>query len=76
MISLSGSGLQGALVATPSPLAFGTVYAGSTSTRTLTLENVGTAANHHRSFRDGSFAAEFQVASAYKVRGRPGSTAG
>jgi hypothetical protein len=44
-IALSGAGAaSGALAATPSPVAFGTVPTGATTTQTIHLENSGSAA--------------------------------
>src|SRR5207245_9204272 len=42
-ISLSGTGVQAQLSATPSSVAFGSVITGSSASQTITLNNTGTA---------------------------------
>src|SRR5207245_2482683 len=42
-ISLSGTGVQAQLSATPSSAAFGSVITGNSASQTITLKNTGTA---------------------------------
>src|SRR5246127_220363 len=44
VITLSGAGIQGQLIANPSTASFGTVTTGSSSSQTITLSNTGSAA--------------------------------